>query len=541
MRKTLQAFIACSFLCHSYNALADIRLIVKPKDDSYTEKKIHTLFTNSFNLPISNPIPIANGQYVIHFKEYGSGNKNILNTIERIKKDPNFVYVVEDRIGHFTPLPELETSNSDELSHKNQWNEFRRPAGIMLESKPGLKDGAWSVTNGSSRKPVVVAVLDTGISPHKALMSSLIKDQKGSIWGWNFSANNQNLADETRSYHGTHVAGIIAAYSSEMEGIGKDLQILPLKIPNSSGMFYESSVINAIYWAVGGNIPGVPANPYPAKVLNMSFGVDIAKDQEMGFCDQALQEAINFARSKGAVLVVAAGNDNRWEYFNAPAICAGTVKVASTGPGGLRSYFSNYGPSVTLAAPGGDKRYGMSGGILSTVDPEGGYKHSGYDFYQGTSMAAPHVTAVAGLIFAVNEALPTQKVEQILYTTTHQFGKSSDPENSCMGPKPCGNGILDAENAVKASQANYDAIFAAPSEEELKNTVVLRNTDNEYITFAHQKWVLKKGKSQEQQQKLHKDVNGAIVIDFGHSTYKLVQSQYRQCDIIGVLGIGCHY
>jgi serine protease len=343
--------------------------------------------------------------------------------LERLRKNPDVFYAVKDRVGHFTPVPDPVQSSYtvDLLTHESQWDEFTRPAGVMLESKAGSRDGAWAYTTGLAKKPVVVAVLDTGIALNDGIINNLVKDSEGNVWGWNFAANNNNLADETKSFHGTHVAGTIAGYGSVMSGM-------------ASGMFYESSVINAIYWAVGGDVPGVPTNIYPAKVLNMSFGVDRGPKDEVDYCDQALQEAVFFARKKGAILAVAAGNDNLWEHFNAPAVCNGTMKIASTGPEGLRSYFSNYGPGITLAAPGGDKRYGLWGGILSTVNPGGGYNGSGFDYYQGTSMATPHVAGVAGLIFSASDkALSPEQIEQILYTTTHDFGVSSDVNKSCIG------------------------------------------------------------------------------------------------------------
>lgn len=266
-------------------------------------------------------------------------------------------------MSYFKPVPDPEIIDvGDILSHESQWDEFSRPAGIMLESKPGVRDGAWAYTTGISKKPVVVAVLDTGIALNSSLINKLVKYSSGAVWGWNFANNDDNLMDETKSYHGTYVAGTIAGYGNVISGMGEDLKILPLKILAANGMFYESSVINAIYWAVGADVHGVPTNIHPAKVLNMSFGVDRGSKEEIDYCDQELQEVVFFARRKGAVLAVAAGNDNRWEHFNAPAVCNGTIKVASTGPEWLRSYFSNYGPGVTLSAPGGDKRYGLWGG-----------------------------------------------------------------------------------------------------------------------------------------------------------------------------------
>ncbi|KTC90634.1 S8 family serine peptidase [Fluoribacter dumoffii] len=531
-----------------------IRVIIKYKEQITSVSSLKSQIKQQTHLPVKEFNPMANGAFLLILdaaqsplaKSNDEDEKSLI--LERLRKNPQVLYAVEDRISYFKPVPDPEILDAGNLlSHESQWDEFARPAGIMLESAPGFKDGAWAYTTGLSKKPVVVAVLDTGIALNDSLINNLVKDRVGNLWGWNFAGNNNNLIDETRSYHGTHVAGTIAGYGSVMNGMGEDLKILPLKIPAANGMFYESSVINAIYWAVGGEVPGVPTNIHPAQILNMSFGVDRGPKDEIDYCDQALQEAVFFARKKGAVLAVAAGNDNVWEHFNAPAVCNGTIKVASTGPEGLRSYFSNYGPSITLAAPGGDKRYGTWGGILSTVNPGGGYNGSGFDFYQGTSMATPHVAGVAGLIFAASETPPSpEQVEQLLYTTTHDFGVSSDPNKSCVGKKPCGHGILDAENAVKAAVAGYDLVFSAPKMEHLavrdcgKNTLI---PSKSHIISEGGIWIRNNTvcETSEHFHKPHiKNENGSIIAAYGSVSYRLDLSAYKSCQIIGYDGVGCY-
>lgn len=404
-------------------------------------------------------VPMAGGAYRVSVATNPALQKQTLN---RLQSMSGVVYAQVDRVGYFKPMPTLDGEGALTLSHAIQWDEFKAPAGMVLEDAPySAKGGAWELTRGAASKPVVVAVLDTGIADaHPALQKALVRDEGGRALGWNFAANNRNLADETGSYHGTHVSGTIAAQSEVMEGLGADLKVLTLKIPDGSGMFYESQVINAMYWSVGGTVPGLPKNEHPAKVLNMSFGVDEGPGKEVDHCGNALQEAVAFVRDHGAVLVAAAGNDNHWEHFNAPAVCNGVLKVASTGPEGLRAYYSNYGPSVSFAAPGGDLSYGREGGILSTVKPGGGYQGSGYQFYQGTSMASPHVAGLVGLVFAASDMqLSVENVEALLTATTHDFGQSNNQNNSCKGSKPCGQGIVDAYEAVKAAIKGFNVFF----------------------------------------------------------------------------------
>ncbi|BCA96326.1 serine metalloprotease [Legionella antarctica] len=498
---------------------------------------------------------MANGAYSLVLDNSNSALKNSNEQIEtsrilnKLRANPDVLYAVKDRIGFFKPVPDpsINESLGELLSHTSQWDEFVPPGGIMLESKAGLRDGAWAYTSGASNKPIVVAVLDTGIALNDSLDKNLLKDKSGQIWGWNFAANDNNLMDETKSYHGTHVAGTIAGYGNVMIGVGEDLKILTVKIPAETGMFYESAVVNGIYWSVGEDVPGVPKNTYPAKVLNMSFGVDLEPGREIDYCDEALQEAVFFARKKGAVLAVAAGNDNVWEHYNAPAVCNGTIKIASTGPEGLRSYFSNYGPSITLAAPGGDKRYGTAGGILSTVNPGGGYNASGFDFYQGTSMASPHVAGVAGLVFAINTSLKTEQVEQILYMTTHNFGKSNDTNKSCVGRKPCGHGILDAENAVKTALNGYDVLFSAPAKAALSTNAcgkMMLQPGKNKINSENAAWIQTQTGCESEESYLNphieKTKDGKIRAYYGSVSYQLDQTAFSECHVVGYDGVGCY-
>lgn len=533
---------------------ATVRVIVKYKQ-STAQPSLKKQLNQTVNLPLSMLQPIAGGAYVLTFDSRNlqlAGSEKVDATalvLKQLRKNPNVIYALKDRVGHFNPVPNPKLDDSSvRLSHDIQWDEFSPPAGMMLESAAGRSDGAWAYTRGMAAQPIVVAVLDTGIELNTSLINNLVKDKQGNVWGWNFAGNNTDVHDETNSYHGTHVAGTIAGYGDVMLGVGEHLSILPVKIPDSSGMFYESQVINAIYWSVGGNVPGVPTNPYPAKVLNMSFGVDERLGKEIAHCDEALQDALFFARSKGAVITVAAGNENRWEYYNAPAVCNGAIKVASTGPEGLRAYYSNYGPSVSFAAPGGDLHYGLQGGILSTVNPGGGFQGSGFDFYQGTSMASPHAAGVAGLIFAASQSnLTPEKVEQILYATTHAFGESNDSNNSCIGKKPCGSGILDAENAVKAAVANYDLILKLPTVSSLSLKACAKDSfqpQSAALISGKAQWLPVKTACQSKanftQPQLQQTKDGKILAKFGAVSYRLNDNLYKHCQIIGVNGIGCY-
>ena len=540
-------FLTCSVAAQAHQT----QLIVKYKQKPASLITLQTQLARISGAKVQALTPMAGGAFVLRVKDASNGMPAIASNaiLQRLQNSPDIEYAAIDRKGYFKPLESIPAGPLETLlSHDIQWDEFSPPAGIMLESAPGLRDGAWAYSTGQAKNPVVVAVLDTGVEPNSSLVDNLLKNSDGNIFGWNFADNDSNVHDDTGSYHGSHVSGTIAGYGTIMNGMGEDLKVLTVKIPDASGMFYESAVINGIYWATGGDVPGVPKNPYPAKVLNMSFGVDAGPGKEIDYCGKALQEAVSFARQQGAVVVVAAGNDDQWEHYNAPGVCNGTIKVAATGPEGLRSYYSNYGPGVSLAAPGGDLRYGTEGGILSTVNPGGGYLGSGFAFYQGTSMASPHVAGVAGLIHAVsNSTLSAQTVEQILYATTHDFGKTTDNTYSCVGSHPCGNGILDALNAVKATSSGYDVLFTAPNVRKTASAVFCKKggaiSKAPMLQAQGASWKLTDTHCDKTKAhpSVRQDESGQIYADYGNAVYALQQSTFKHCQIIGNNGVGCFY
>jgi serine protease len=207
-------------------------------------------------------------------------------------------------------------------------------------------------------------------------------------------------------------------------------------------------------WASGGTVTGAPANANKARVLNLSLGGS-------GACDTTTQNAINSARSRGAVVVVAAGNSNVNAANANPANCAGVITVAAVGRTGGKASYSNYGTVVDVAAPGGDS----GAGILSTLNagtttPAG----DNYAYYMGTSMATPHVAGVAALMLAKNPNLTPDEVEAKLKATARAFPAA------CSG---CGAGIVDAAAAVNAVTAT--TTVQAPTQNEVEPNNFISN------------------------------------------------------------------
>ncbi|HEX6398759.1 MAG TPA: S8 family peptidase [Steroidobacteraceae bacterium] len=356
--------------------------------------------------------------------------------------DPNVEYAEPDRMMHkmFTP---------NDTRYNEQWHYFEATAGINAPA-------AWDKATGTG---VVVGIVDTGYRPHSDLSGQILqgydfisdtfvsndgngRDSDASDPGDAISAgecgNGEPTQSEPSSWHGTHVAGTIAAKTnngSGVAGVAFNARVVPARVLGKCGG-YTSDIADAIIWVSGGSVSGVPANANPAKVINISLGGD-------GACDTTTQTAINSARSRGASVIVAAGNENRDASLDSPANCSGVVTVASVNRSGGRSYFSNFGSSVEVAAPGGDIRVSSANGILSTLNA--GSKSPGadsYAFYQGTSMATPHVVGVVALMLSAKPTLTPDQVTSILQSTARAF-----PATCSL----CGAGIVDASAAVTAA------------------------------------------------------------------------------------------
>jgi serine protease len=218
---------------------------------------------------------------------------------------------------------------------------------------------------------------------------------------------------------------------------------------------YTSDIADAIVWASGGSVSGVPANSNVAKVVNLSLG-------GAGACDTTTQNAINSARTRGTVIVVAAGNENQNASNSSPANCSGVIAVASVNRSGGRAYYSNFGSVVDVAAPGGDVRTSDSNGVLSTLNSGSTTPGSDiYGFYQGMSMAAPHVAGVVALMLARNSALSADEVESRLRASTRPFPATCSQ---------CGTGIVDALSAVNAATGGGNG-----DDTEVENGVAVTN------------------------------------------------------------------
>lgn len=372
--------------------------------------------------------------------------------VKQLANDPDILYAEPDT------LMQLDFVPSDPR-YNEQWHYFELEGGINLPE-------AWDTTTG---KNVVVAVIDTGITSHEDLQGQVLpgydfisdalvaNDGDGRDDDPNDEGDWVNAGDcgdgvptqnQPSSWHGTHIAGTIAARTNNevgVAGIAWNAKILPVRVAGKCGA-YVSDIVDGMRWAVGLDVEGVPHNPNPAQILNLSLGTT-------GRCTPTFTEAIDAVRARGVTIVAAAGNENEDAGLHSPASCPGVISVAATRRDGGRAYYSNFGPTVDVSAPGGELfdsafRVGTaSNGVLSTLNS--GQTEPGtdtYDFYQGTSMATPHVAGVAALLYAVNPDLDPEKVESILKKTARSFPLISG--NQCDSTR-CGAGIIDAAAAVQ--------------------------------------------------------------------------------------------
>lgn len=357
--------------------------------------------------------------------------------MRQIATDANVEYVEIDAWMYPTVVP-------NDPRFPEQWHYFNTPVGVNLPN-------AWDKSTGSG---VVVAVIDTGITPHSDLSANIVagydfitstvtsrdgngRDANPNDEGdWNAGGCTNGTPIGNSGWHGTHVAGTVAALTNNavgVTGVAYGARVQPVRVLGNCGGNL-SDVVDGIIWASGGAVAGVPANATPARIINMSLGGG-------GACSTTFQNAINGAVGRGTTVVVAAGNNNSNASGVQPASCANVIAVGATDGNGARATFSNYGTTVDIAAPGV--------GILSTLNS--GVQTQGdenYAFYNGTSMASPHVAGVAALVqsrraAAGLAAFTPAQLESHLKSTARAF--PSTPS------QPIGTGIVNADAAVTAA------------------------------------------------------------------------------------------
>jgi serine protease len=410
-----------------------------------TMKELHTIGTGARILQLNRKVSVADAAKV---------------AADLMASDATVEYAEPDRI-----MKPMFTPNDPMFSQ--QWDYTDVTGGMRLPA-------AWDKATGTG---IRVAVIDTGYRPHVDLQGQILagydfindttisndgtgRDSDASDPGdWTAAGQcGTGSAASNSSWHGTHVAGTIAALTNNgigVAGVAYNAKVVPVRVLGQCGG-YTSDIADGIVWASGGTVSGVTNIAARAQVINMSLGGG-------GACDTTTQTAINGARSRGTVVVVAAGNESQNVSNSSPANCSGVIAVAATNKSGGRASYSNYGTLVDVAAPGGD----TGAAILSTLNA--GTKSPGADSYagyMGTSMATPHVAGVVALMLSKNPNLTPDQVESALKSSARAFPAS------CSG---CGVGIVDASAAIDAAAGGGTTTGPTISETESNNTIGTAN------------------------------------------------------------------
>jgi serine protease len=451
--------------------------------------------------------------------------------------------------------------------------ETLRPEDGPLRSAIGI-EAAWSRTLGSS--DVVVAVLDTGVRfehPDLGRVSAggpllpgydFVNDAEVANDGngrdsdpsdpgdWTTATENNDASGPfhqcgpfdpvagrylatSSSWHGTITASLIAARtnnSAGMAGAAPGVKVLPLRVLGKC-FGYDSDIIAAMRWAAGISIDGVPDNPNPAQVINMSLGGE-------GTCSAAYQDAVNEILARNVTIVAAAGNSTG-APVGTPANCTGVIAVLALRHTGTKVGFSDLGPEIAIAAPGGNCINIDAGEpclypILAATNagsrgPEGSTWTDAFNASVGTSFSSPLVAGVAALMVSARPSITPAQLRTALRSTARSFpttGADNGPDdptpvNQCTSPSAsrpqlqcycntqfCGAGMLDAGAAVAAAATlsgpvpRIDLTTASPTAGTPVTISAAGSTAGSGTTLQSYAWTLVDG--------------GGIVSGFGTAT-----------------------
>jgi subtilisin family serine protease len=371
--------------------------------------------------PIIQPVADGTGDSLENLSTRVSDNVNQLYTVNHdpaippeeaastVSQDPNVEYAEPNYIAGITAepvyVPAPLTPNDPYFSFQWHFESIQVPT-------------AWDRSTGQG---VIVAVVDTGVDFGAP---DLANTQR--LPGYDFANNDSDSTDDQG--HGTHVAGTIAQSTNNgigVAGVAFNATLLPVKALGSNGQGSFDRIIQGVIYAVDQG----------ANVINLSLAGRSGS--------QALREAVQYAHDRGVVVVAAAGNSSGPVEFPAAyddfVIAVGATRFDST-----RAPYSNFGPQVDLMAPGGDTRTdqnqdGYADGVLQQTFkiPGSGYT---YLFFEGTSMASPHIAGVAALMLSVKPDASPEEIKSAMMQTARNIGS----------PDEFGAGLVQAADALAA-------------------------------------------------------------------------------------------
>ena len=439
-------------------------LIVRMKGTSaaMTATELKSRVVGRTGVKLAGARTAADGAQVIYLASPLS-SQAAAKLAQRLSADLDVAQVDVDRRAQPQAIP------ADPM-YASQWN-LNDPVGGIAAPR------AWDVTTGDANAPI--AILDTGVLAHPDLAGRI-------VGGYDFVADARFAGDgdgrdadpsdpgdfvtaeesqavggplegcrvKNSTWHGTMVAGTLGAAVNNgngMSGVNWTSPIVNVRVMGKCGGAL-SDVADGIRWASGLPVAGVPANPNPARVINLSL-------VGPGQCVPILQSAITDALGRGAVIVVAAGNGNDDVANHWPANCMGVIAVAATSRDGSRAFYSNSGSRIAISAPGG----GIGGNIpvlrnlgTTAADPNG----YGYGSQYGSSLAAPHIAGLASLVLARDRDLSAAEVRGLIETNARPFpAVQSDP----CATTTCGAGIADGVAVARVGASGNAPLQPAPA------------------------------------------------------------------------------
>ncbi len=398
----------------------------------------------------SNPLLAESGAWTIRDPETRA-TRELIDIIKALRARPEIAYAEPNGIATTQAVP-------NDQFYSLQWH-YRM---IRLPE-------AWNISTGS--RNVVVAVIDTGAVDNPDLSTNLdwsldydfIRNTATSLDGNGIDSDAHDVGDQSRSdgsssFHGTHVAGTVGAVSNNgigVAGVNWATTLMPVRVlGKGGGTTYD--IAQGIRWAarLANDSGTVPARK--ADVINMSIGCKPPPENPQACfapCPETYRSAIAAARAAGVVVIASAGNNSSNVQEGGPAFCEGAVSVSAVDLVARLAPYSNFGPNIDVAAPGGDTGVdrnadGNVDGVLSTWanDQDGAIDPNVYTFFQGTSMAAPHVAGVVALMKSVFPALSPQQFDTLLMSgaiTTDLAGNGPTQRDDLFGW-----GLIDAAKAV---------------------------------------------------------------------------------------------
>ncbi len=339
-------------------------------------------------------------------------NRTVEEMVAVYSRNPNVEYAEPNYIAHAFWVP-------DDPLYYYQWHLDKVDyGGINMEE-------AWELLGepGTPGAGVVVAVIDTGVAYEDYGRYKLAPDLANTSFepGYDFVNNDSHPNDDNS--HGTHVAGTVAQSTNNslgVAGVAFNTSIMPVKVLDRNGSGTYDNVANGIYFAADNG----------ANIINMSLGG--------ASWSTTLEDAVAYAYENGVTIVCASGNDGSATTVSYPAAYdAYCIAVGATRYDEAVAYYSNGGPSLDLTAPGGDITVdqnddGYADGVLQQTFGDNPTDW-GYWFYQGTSMAAPHVSGVAALLIANAVAITPDEVREALQSTAEDKGAAGWDAESMAG------------------------------------------------------------------------------------------------------------